>query len=285
MRKVVITAALTGARQGKESNPNIPISPDEIIEQAVDCLFAGAAIIHIHARDKDGKPTADRKVFRQIVEGIREKADAVFCLSTGGAATIPLEERIAMVPDLRPDLASFSVGSGLTGIYDKENKEWIRDFNLTQSFRDLEFIAHTMLDCGVRPELEIYDLGMISNAILLRDIGVIEEPMHFNFVLGMPGQGPLPTVKNYLHLTESIPEGSTWHATGIGRHEFEVVAMAVLMGGQVRVGLEDNIYLEKGVLAPDNASLVEKAVRIIKDLGAVTATPTEAREILSLKGI
>jgi 3-keto-5-aminohexanoate cleavage enzyme len=106
--------------------------------------------------------------------------------------------------------------------------------------------------------------------------------MHFNLVLGMPGQGPLPTVKNYLHLSETIPEGSTWHATGIGRHEFEVVAMAVLMGGHVRVGLEDNIYLEKGVLAPSNASLVEKAVRIIRDIGAVPATPKEAREILKL---
>ncbi len=273
---------MTGARQSKEANPNIPISPDEIIEQAVDCLSAGAAIIHIHARDKDGRPTADPEVFKEIVDGIRERADAIFCLSTGGAATIPLEERIAMVPALRPDFASFSVGSGLTGRYNKDKKEWIVDFNLTQSFKDLEFIARSMLDCGVRPELEIYDLGMISNAMLLRDIGVIKEPMHFNFVLGMPGQGPKPTVKNYLHLAETIPEGSTWHATGIGRHEFEVVAMAVLMGGHVRVGLEDNIYLEKGVLAPSNASLVEKAVRIIRDLGAVPATPIEAREILRL---
>jgi 3-keto-5-aminohexanoate cleavage enzyme len=282
MRKVVITAALTGARQGKEANPNIPISPDEIIEEAAGCLSAGAAIIHIHARDKDGKPTADPVVFKEIVDGIKEKGDAIFCLSTGGAATIPLEERIGMVPALKPDFASFSVGSGLTGRYNKDKKEWAVDFNLTQSLKDLEFIARTMLENGVRPELEIYDLGMISNALLLRDIGVIKEPMHFNLVLGMPGQGPKPTVKNYLHLAETIPDGSTWHATGIGRHEFEVVAMAVLMGGHVRVGLEDNIYLEKGVLAPSNASLVEKAVRIIKDLGAAPATPAEAREILKL---
>jgi len=282
MRKVVITAALTGARQGKEANPNIPISPDEIINQALDCLSAGAAIIHIHARDKEGKPTADPKVFKEIVDGIKEKGDAIFCLSTGGAATIPLEERIRMVPALKPDFASFSVGSGLTGRYNKDKKEWTVDFNLTQSLKDLEFIARTMLDNGVRPELEIYDLGMISNAMLLRDIGVIKDPMHFNLVLGMPGQGPKPTIKNYLHLSETIPEGSTWHATGIGRHEFEVVAMAVLLGGHVRVGLEDNIYLEKGVLAPSNASLVEKAVRIIRDLGNVPATPKEAREILKL---
>ena len=282
MRKVVITAALTGARQGKEANPNIPISPDEIIEEAAGCLSAGAAIIHIHARDKDGKPTADPEVFKEIVDGIKKKGDAIFCLSTGGAATIPLEERIGMVPALKPDFASFSVGSGLTGRYNYDKKEWAVDFNLTQSLKDLEFIARTMLDNGVKPELEIYDLGMISNALLLRDIGVIKEPMHFNLVLGMPGQGPLPTVKNYLHLSETVPEGSTWHATGIGRHEFEVVAMSVLMGGHVRVGLEDNIYLEKGVLAPSNASLVEKAVRIIRDLNSVPATPAEAREILKL---
>lgn len=282
MRKVVVTAALTGAQQGKDVNPNIPIAPSEIIDQAAECLSAGAAIIHIHARDKEGRPTADREVFREIIEGIKDRGDAVFCLSTGGAATIPLEERISMVPALKPDFASFSVGSGLTGKYDKEKKEWIRDFNLSQSFKDLEFIARTMLENGVRPELEIYDLGMISNAILLRDIGAIAEPMHFNLVLGMPGQGPAPSVKNYLHLAESIPEGSTWHATGIGRNEFKVAAMAVLMGGHVRVGLEDNIYLEKGVLAPGNAALVEKVVRIIRDLGADVATPDEAREILKL---
>ena len=131
MRKVVITAALTGAQQGKDANPNIPIAPQEIIDQAVECLSAGAAIIHIHARDKDGRPTADREVFREIVDGIKERGDAVFCLSTGGAATIPLKERISMVPALKPDFASFSVGSGLTGRYDKEKKEWIRDFNLS----------------------------------------------------------------------------------------------------------------------------------------------------------
>jgi 3-keto-5-aminohexanoate cleavage enzyme len=282
MRKVMITAALTGARQGKEANPNIPIAPREIVDQALECLSAGAAIIHVHARDTDGKPTADRGVFREIVDGIKERSDAVLCLSTGGAASIPLAERVAMVPSLRPDLASFSVGSGLTGRYDKEKGQWAVDFNLQQSFRDLEFIARTMSDSGVRPELEIYDLGMISNALLLRDIGAITEPLHFNFVLGMPGQGPPPTVKNYLHCAESIPAGSTWHATGIGRHEFEVAAMAVLMGGHVRVGLEDNIYLKKGVLAPSNASLVEKAKRIIDDLGCEPATPAEAREILRL---
>lgn len=282
MRKVVITAALTGAQQGKDANPNIPIAPGEIIDQAQECLAAGAAIIHIHARDKEGKPTADVEVFREIVEGIKERADAVFCLSTGGAATIPLEERIGMVPALKPDFASFSVGSGLTGRYDREKKEWIRDFNLAQNFKDLEYIARTMLENKVRPELEIYDLGMISNAVLLRDIGAIAEPMHFNLVLGMPGQGPAATVKNYLHHSETLPEGSTWHATGIGRNEFKVVAMAVLMGGHVRVGLEDNIYLEKGVLAPGNAALVEKAVRIIRNLGAEPATPDEAREIFKL---
>ncbi len=283
--KVIITAALTGAQQGKAANPNLPEQPEEIIEQAIDCWRAGAAIVHIHARDKAGRATADVNVFRQIVEGIRAECDVILNLTTGGAiAGLPLAERIAVVPELKPEIASFSVGSAMVGRYDSEAHRWIRDFTMALSYADLEFIARTMLENGTRPELEIYDLGMINNALMLRELGLLSDPLYFNFVMGIPGQVLAATAKNLLHLVESIPANAHWVVTGIGRHEFPMAAMAIAMGGHARVGLEDNVYISKGVLAKSNAQLVEKVVRLVRDIGREPATPDEARAILSIPG-
>jgi len=283
MDKLIVTAALTGAQQGKAANPNIPEQPEEIVQQAVECWQAGAAIVHIHARDKNGRPTADVEVFRRIFEPIKEKTDLVICLSTGGARTLPLQQRVAILPAFKPDLASFNIGSAMQGIYDLKSKKWIVDFTLAQSFADLEYIGRTMLENETKPELEIYDWGMINNALLFRNMGVLKEPLHFSFVLGMPGQTTSATPKNLLHLVESIPPGSTYQVIGIGRHQFPMVTMGIIMGGHIRVGLEDNIYIEKGELARNNAQLVEKAIRIARELGREIATPQEARKILSLR--
>jgi 3-keto-5-aminohexanoate cleavage enzyme len=190
MEKLIITAALTGAQHGKAANPNLPEQPQEIIQQAVACWEAGAAIVHIHARDAEGKPTADPAVFKEIVDGIQAHSDLVICLSTGGAAKISLQERVGMVPALKPDLASFNIGSTMTGRYDFKNAKWLSDFTLSQSYADLELIARTMLEAGTKPEIEIYDPGMINNALLLQKIGAIAEPMHFSksrALLIMPG--------------------------------------------------------------------------------------------------
>jgi 3-keto-5-aminohexanoate cleavage enzyme len=283
MERLIVTAALTGAQQGKAANPNIPEQPQEIVQQAIDCWRAGAAIVHCHARDKNGRPTADVEVFRQIFEPLKAKTGLVICLSTGGARTLPLQQRVAMIPAFKPDLASYNIGSAMQGIYDFKNKKWIVDFTLAQSFADLEFIGRTMLENGTKPELEIYDYGMINNALLFRDMGVLIEPLHFSFVLGMPGQTTSATPKNLLHLVESIPAGSTYQIIGIGRHQFPMVTMGIIMGGHIRVGLEDNLYIEKGELAQSNAQLVEKAIRIARELGREIATPQEARKILSLR--
>jgi 3-keto-5-aminohexanoate cleavage enzyme len=282
MEKLIITAALTGAQQGKAANPNLPEQPDEIVEQAIECWRAGAAIVHCHARDKEGRPTADKEVFRRIFEPLKEKTDLVICLSTGGARSLPLEERVAMIPAFKPDLASYNIGSAMQGIYDFKNKKWLVDFSMSQSFADLEFIGRTMLENGTKAELEIYDFGMISNALLFRDIGVLKEPLHFSFVMGIPGQTPTASPKNLLHLVESLPPGSTYQVIGIGRHEFPMITMGIILGGNIRVGLEDNLYIERGKLASSNAQLVEKAVRIARELGRKIATPWEARRILSL---
>ena len=280
MEKLIVTAALTGAQHGKEANPNLPEQPDEIVRQAIECWRAGAAIAHIHARDKNGRPTSDVDVFRKIYEPLKDQTDLMICLSTGGARSLPLEDRVAVVPAFKPDLASFNIGSAMQGIYDFENKKWLVDFTLSQSFADLEFIGRAMLKSGTKAELEIYDFGMINNALLLRDMGVLVEPLHFSFVLGIPGQTTTATPKNLLHLVESIPPGSTYQVIGIGRHQFPMVTMGIIMGGHIRVGLEDNLYIEKGKPAQSNAQLVEKAIRIARELGREIATPNEARKIL-----
>lgn len=283
VEKLIITVALTGAQQGKGANPNLPEQPEEIIHQAFECWQAGAAAVHIHARDIEGKPTASPAVFGEIVDGIKAKTDLVICLSTGGAAKISLQERIGMVPALKPELASFNIGSTMTGRYDFENQKWLSDFTLSQSYSDLEMIARAMLEAGTKPEIEIYDPGMINNALLFEKIGGIVKPMHFSFVMGIPGQINTPTPKHLLYLSESLPEGSTWQVIGIGVHQFPMATMGMLLGGHVRVGMEDNLYISRGVMAENNAQFVEKIVRIAGEIGRPIATPDEARDILGLK--
>lgn len=287
--RVVVTCALTGAQQGKEANPNLPEQPGEIVAQGIDAWNAGAAILHIHARNEDGKATADVEVFRRIVEGLREAGcDAVLNLTTGGAvAGLPLEERIRVVPELRPEIASFSLGSGsLLGRYDSHSGTWVRDrfVPLFGSHAELERVARTFQDNGVRPELEIYHAGMLNNLTALRALGVLDEPLLVNFVMGIPGECTEATVKNLVFLLDGLPPGSQWLVSAIGaRNHFRMLGAAVAMGGNVRVGLEDNVYVAPGELARSNGQIVEKAVRILREIGTEPASPTEARRILQLE--
>lgn len=286
MDNLIITAALTGAQQGKEANPNLPEQPDEIIQQAIECWRAGAAVVHIHARDERGKATSDVGVFRCIVEGIRAAGcEAVINLTTGGAiAGLPLAERIAVVPQLKPEIASFSVGAAMVGRYDAEKKKWARDFTMPISYADMETIARTMLDNGVRPELEVYDAGMLNNVAILREQSWLSDPLWINFVMGIPGQVTTTTPKNLLHLVESLPPEAMWLVSAIGgRAHWAMAAMVMAMGGHVRTGLEDNVYLERGTLASGNAQMVEKIVRLAREIGREIATPDETREMLDLR--
>lgn len=287
MDKLIITAALTGAQQGKEANPDLPEQPDDIIRQAVECWRAGAAIVHIHARDERGKATSDVSVFRRIVEGIRAAGcDVVINLTTGGAiAGLPLAERIAVVPQLKPEIASFSVGATMVGRYDAENKKWARDFTMPISYTDMETIARTMLDNGVRPELEVYDAGMLNNVAILREQGWLSDPLWINFVMGIAGQVTTATPKNLLHLVETlrVPLNALWLVSAVGgRAHWAMAAMAIAMGGHVRTGLEDNVYLERGVLASGNAQMVEKMIRLAREIGREAATAEETREMLKI---
>jgi len=289
MMKTIITCALTGAQQGKESNPNLPEQPDEIIEQGLGAWRAGAAVLHIHARDNAGRATADVAVFAQIVAGLRSAGcDALLNLTTGGAvAGIPLTDRIRVVPELRPDIASFSVGGGcLLGRWDESTQSWTGDrfVSLFNSHAELESVARTFQDNSVKPELEVYHSGMLNNIDALLQRGVLEQPILVNFVMGIPGECTRATVKNLQFLVEGLPSGSNWLVSAIGaRNQFRMLGAIVAMGGHVRVGLEDNVYLSPGRLARSNAELVDKAVRILREVGTTPATPDEARIILQTR--
>ncbi len=289
MAKTIVTCALTGAQQGKAANPALPEQPDEIIAAGLDAWRAGAAILHLHARDTAGKASSDVELFRRIVDGLREGGcDAVLNLSTGGAvAGLPLEERIKLVPELKPDIGSFSVGGGsMLGTFDESAGEWVRDrfVQLFSSHAEMEQVARVFRDNGTRPELEVYHSGMLNNIAALCDRGVLERPLLVNFVMGIPGECTKATVKNLLYLVEGLPAGSEWLVSAIGaRNHFRMLGAVIAMGGHIRVGLEDNVYLSKGRLAASNAELVEKAVRVLGDLGGEPATPAEARDILGLK--
>jgi len=286
--KVIVTCALTGAQQGKEANANLPEQPREIIEQSLDAARAGAAIVHIHARDRRGKATADVAVFREITEGIRAKSDVILNLTTGGAvAGLPLEQRLRVLPELKPEIASFSIGSGsLLGRYDAAGRKWLRDqyVPLVPSYAEMETAARIFRDNGVRPELEIYGTSFLNNVWHLREAGVLEEPLLINLVMNIPGECIPWSPKNVLFFVESLPPNNRWVVTAIGgKVHFLSVALSVAMGGHVRVGMEDNVYIERGVLARSNAQIVEKAVGILHAVGREIASPAEARQILGLR--
>jgi len=270
MEKLIITAALTGAEVTKELQPSLPVTPDEIADAAYECYKAGASIVHIHAREENGKPTQDYKVYKEIKEKIEAKCNIIVQPSTGGAVWHSAEERLQPV-ELSPEMATLSCGTCNFGsdVF-MNSQEYIEKF------------ASRMKELGVKPEIEVFERGMINNAIRLAKKGLIDMPLHFDFVLGVPGACP-GTPEDLMHMIRSIPEGSTWTVAGIGRAELPLAAMAVVLGGHVRVGFEDNIYYSKGVLAESNAQLVERVVRIAKELEREIATPDEAREILGIK--
>ena len=269
MEKLIITVALTGNVPTKKMNPNVPMTPDEIAVDVRRCAEAGASLFHIHARDDDQKPTLNIEVFKTIVQKIKETCpDVIIQLSTGARAGKDWDERANPVK-LLPEMASFTTGSNnLPGIVYENSPRFI------------EYLAGVFKETGVKPEIEVFETGMISNALFLHKKGLIELPMHFNFVLGAPGAMP-GTVKNLLFLAESIPPTSTWSVAGIGRAQIPLATTAIVLGGHVRVGLEDSLYLPDGTLAT-NAKLVEKVVTLAREIGRDISTTAEARAVLGL---
>lgn len=270
MEKLIITAAICGAEVTKEHNPNVPYTVEEIGREAEAAYKAGASIIHLHVRYDDGTPTQDKERFRVCIEEIKRRCpDVIIQPSTGGAVGMSDEERLQPV-ELLPEMASLDCGTLNFG----GDEIFVNTENTIKNF------GRVMIEKGVKPEIEVFDKGMVDYAIRFAKEGYILEPMHFNFVLGIQMAA---TARDLAFMVDSIPPGSTWTVTGIGRHEMPMAALGIVMGGHVRVGFEDNVYLEKGVLAKSNGELVEKVVRIAKELGRPIATPDEAREILGLK--
>lgn len=271
MGKLIITAAICGAEVTKEHNPNVPYTVDEIAIEAEKAYKAGASIIHLHVRKDDGTPTQDRDRFKACMDAIKERCpDVIVQPSTGGAVGMSNAERLQPV-DLKPEMATLDAGTCNFGGDDV----FVNTENTIKEF------GQKMIELGVKPEIEVFDKGMIDMAVRLQKKGFIKTPMHFNLVMGVNG-GISATPRDLVFMEGSMPVGSTFTVSGIGRYEFQMAATAIIMGGHVRVGFEDNVYIEKGIPAKSNAELVEKVVRIAKELGRGIATPTEARQILGL---
>jgi 3-keto-5-aminohexanoate cleavage enzyme len=272
---LIITAAITGSRITRQTAPYIPIPPEEIVQSAVECWHAGASVVHIHVRDPEtGAGSQDIELFRQVVVPLREKTDLVLCLTTSGipGRNLPIDERLAPL-SLRPELASFDAGSiNLGGSV----------FINSPPF--LDEAARRIRQTGVKPELEIFDLGMMMTCLRMREDGKLHEPLYFQFVMGTPWGAPA-TPKALLHLYEHLPADAVWSAIGIGKGHLPIAMMAMVMGGHIRVGMEDNVYYTRGILAKSNAEFVERIVRIAGECGRPVAGPEKAREILGLNKI
>jgi 3-keto-5-aminohexanoate cleavage enzyme len=274
MDKLIITAAICGAEVTKEQNPNVPYTVEEIVREAKSAVDAGAAIVHLHVRWDDGRPTQSHERFQECTEAIlKECPNVILIPSTGGAVGMTPDERLDSTNTTPiPEMATLDCGTCNFG-----------DEIFDNTMPTMRAFGKRMIEKGIKPEYECFEMGHLDTILTMARKGEVPgDPMQFNFVLGVPGCTPA-TVDNLCWLVKNIPAGSTWTATGIGRHAFTLAAPAIVMGGNVRVGFEDNLYLERGVLAKSNGELVDKVVRMAKLLGRQVATSDEAREILSLK--
>jgi uncharacterized protein (DUF849 family) len=281
MKQVVITAALTGVLATREQCPAIPYTPKEIAEEAKRSADAGASIVHIHARTPQGGPDWSVETFREILTEVRARSDVIVNFSTG-AVGIPAEDRIAHIRELKPDIGALNMGSMNYAIYSSKKKAFHHDHVFANPFRDIQFFLQAMNEAGVRPELECFDTGHIANTAPLIDMGVLRPPYQFSLIMGVLGGIP-GTTRHLQNQVDTLPDGSMWQVIGIGLNQWALAASALAMGGNVRVGLEDNFYVEQGRMAASNAELVEKAARLAAEIGRPIASVDEARKILCLE--
>jgi 3-keto-5-aminohexanoate cleavage enzyme len=269
---LIISAAICGGEHTRAATPHLPQTPQEIADSAYGAYQAGAAIAHVHVWDEHGRPTQDLDLYREVYRLLGARCDMIVNVTTGPGGQPPEDERLAPLA-LEPELASFDAGSLNFG-----------DYVFLNSPQFLRRLAERMAQAGTKPELEIFDLGMIGNCRALAEEGLLPEPLHFQFVLGVPGGAPA-TAHTLLHLVDALPAGATWSATGIGRWSVRTVLLAMALGGHIRVGLEDSIYYRRGELATSNAQLVARVARIAAEAGRPLASTAETRAILGLKGM
>jgi uncharacterized protein (DUF849 family) len=300
-QKVIITAAVTGAVHVPSMTPYLPITPEQIINDAVAAGEAGASVVHIHARDpQTGRPTSSLELMGEIISGIKKRSDIVICITTGGQLGMSLEERLAAVPAFRPELASCNAGSvnfvlSAAAEKIKEPKfdwevpflEGTYDLVFANTFKGLDYYINTMNQHGTRPEFEVYDVGMINNIAHFIKKGIAKKPVYIQFVMGIMGGIPA-TINNLTFLVKTAQEQLgefEWSCAAAGRHQIPLTTAALAMGGNVRVGLEDNIFIKPGVLAKSSSEQVALIRGVAESLGREIATPADTRAILSLKGL
>lgn len=301
MNKLIVTAAVTGAVHTPSLSPYLPHTADQIVDDAVLAAEAGAAVVHVHAREEDGRPTSDPLLYKDILARISARTNAVICMTSGGSVHHGVEERVKPIGLLRPELASLNSGSmnfsfHLLAKKIKEPKfDWeipyleaTEDIVFSNTFKNLKVYCEAMERSGTKPELEVYDAGQLNNVKFMVGTGALKAPVYIQFVMGVLGGIPA-TAENLVFLVETarrtFGEGNfMWSCCATGRSQLPMVAIAAAMGGNTRVGLEDNLYLGPGRLAKSSAEQVGAVVRIAKELSREVATPDDARAILGLKG-
>jgi uncharacterized protein (DUF849 family) len=301
-KKAIITAAVSGAIHTPTMSPHLPITPQQLIDDIMSVYEAGGAVAHLHVRDPEtGQPKADQEIFREVAAEVKKRCDIVLCMTTGGSLGDTVENRAKVVSTLEPELASLNAGSlnfALFHVVPKYEGQWkydwerqylagTEDFIFPNTFYTIRKFTDLMGQYGTKPEFEIYDVGMINNLAYLIDSGKIQKPVYLQFVLGILGGIPA-TVENLVYLVQTARQqigDFQWSVCAAGRTQLAMTTHALLMGGHARVGLEDNLYLEKGTLAKSSGEQVAKLKRIAGELGVETATPEEARQILGLKGL
>ena len=301
MKKAIITAALTGSIHTPSMSPYLPITARQLTDEILAVHEAGGAVAHLHVRDEEsGIPNADQDIYREIATEVKKHCDIVLCTTTGGRLGEPVEKRVAVASSLKPELASLNAGSlnfALFHVVDKVkqwNFDWEKsylestdDFIFPNTFKTMRQFLEIFDKTQTKPEFEIYDTGMINNLAFLIRKGITKRPVYLQFVMGILGGIPA-TPENLVHLYETARRqigDFKFSVCAAGSAQFPLCTQSLIMGGNARVGLEDNLYLEKGVLAKSNAEQVAKIIRIAKELGIEPATPAEAREILGLKGL
>jgi len=305
MEKLILTTALTGAITVPTQTPHLPFTIDGIANDAIACAKAGSTSIHIHARNpENGQPSSDPELVRKIVTRIKEGCDAIICITTGGGMGMTPQERLRAASSCQPELASFNLGSMNFSMHpvarrykpedwkfdwEQEYVEGTKNFIFRNTFGDMEVFVVTMKENNIKPEFEAYDVGQLNNLKFMERSGLVEPPYWVQFVLGVLG-GLAATPEDLITMKQTAdrllgPENYRWSVIGVGYPmEFNMAAMAIMMGGHVRVGLEDNIFVRRKELAT-NVDLVEKVIRIANEFEREVATPTEAREMLGLKGL
>ena len=280
--KVVITAALTGVAANRDQCKWIPYTPQEIADDALACYNAGASVVHIHARENDGSPSWRVEVFREIMDEVRRRCPIIINFSTG-AVLVERDARIAHIKELKPEIAALNMGTMNYAKYSPKRKDFVFSVVFHNPFEDIMFFLDIMNRNGIKPECECFDLGHLESIFPLMDMGLLKN-FQVSLIMGVVG-GMAATARNLAHVASLVPPGVAWEVIGISQEQWLLVATALALGGNIRVGLEDNFYLSPGVMAEGNGPLVEKAVRMTRDIGREPATVEEARKILGVKDI